>query len=122
MKLKEKEKVGKSKPKTEEVTDDADLTSTSSKPETEKASGFKRVSIEEDEDDESDKEEEKAAKASDDSRTASHTEPTPGVHSKVFMDVVVGNDKGRIVIHLDSKTPKTSENFRALCTGEKGIG
>ena len=38
------------------------------------------------------------------------------------MDIVVGTEKSRIVIHLDAKTPKTSENFRALCTGEKGIG
>ena len=44
-------------------------------------------------------------------------------HSRVFFDV--GVDKqlaGRITIQLFAETPQTSENFRALCTGEKGQG
>ena len=42
----------------------------------------------------------------------------------VFMDINVAHERlGRVVFELFAdEVPKTAENFRALCTGEKGLG
>ena len=44
------------------------------------------------------------------------------MNPKVFLDIAINNKKiGKMVFELfKSKVPKTSENFRALCTGELG--
>merc|ERR1711871_451290 len=45
-----------------------------------------------------------------------------GVYAQVYMDISVGGVCERLTFDLYDKCPKTSENFRALCTGEKGFG
>ncbi|KAL2512184.1 Peptidyl-prolyl cis-trans isomerase CYP40 [Abeliophyllum distichum] len=47
-----------------------------------------------------------------------------GGRPKCFLDITIGGElEGRIVVELyNDIVPKTAENFRALCTGEKGIG
>ncbi|KJE89169.1 peptidylprolyl isomerase [Capsaspora owczarzaki ATCC 30864] len=43
---------------------------------------------------------------------------------RVFFDITIGGAAaGRVIFELRSDVvPKTAENFRALCTGEKGFG
>ncbi|MED6131060.1 hypothetical protein PIB30_006384 [Stylosanthes scabra] len=55
---------------------------------------------------------------------ATKTELLAKVTTKCFFDVeIAGEPAGRIVFGLfGDVVPKTAENFRALCTGEKGYG
>mmetsp|Transcript_15529 Transcript_15529/g.42427 ORF Transcript_15529/g.42427 Transcript_15529/m.42427 type:complete len:202 (-) Transcript_15529:59-664(-) len=43
---------------------------------------------------------------------------------RVFFDITIGGEGvGRIIMELRADVvPKTAENFRCLCTGEKGVG
>jgi len=47
-----------------------------------------------------------------------------GGNPKVFFDVTIGGaSAGRVTMELYADlVPRTAENFRALCTGEKGMG
>jgi cyclophilin family peptidyl-prolyl cis-trans isomerase len=47
-----------------------------------------------------------------------------GDRKRCYFDITLNNlNMGRIVFELfNDICPKTCENFRALCTGEKGLG
>jgi peptidylprolyl isomerase len=51
-------------------------------------------------------------------------DPSNPSNPVVFLDIGIGNSySGRLVFELfHDVCPKTAENFRALCTGEKGMG
>ena len=55
---------------------------------------------------------------------AAMTTPALADNPKVALDVTIGGEPaGTITIELFADVvPKTAENFRALCTGEKGMG
>ena len=47
----------------------------------------------------------------------------PTEYAQVYFEISISNRKiGRITFRLFKETPTTSENFRALATGEKGYG
>src|SRR5262249_21693292 len=50
--------------------------------------------------------------------------PPPAGLPRCYLDITANGKKlGRVVIELRKDiVPKTAENFRALCTGEKGFG
>jgi len=52
------------------------------------------------------------------------TDESKKARSRVFFDITIGGQPaGRVTFELyNDIVPKTAENFRALCTGEKGVG
>ena len=54
----------------------------------------------------------------------SSVQMAPAATSQVFIEVAIGGEPaGRMVFDLFGEAvPRTCENFRALCTGEKGVG
>ena len=57
-------------------------------------------------------------------RMGKSKKPEKTVRKRCFLDISINEvEAGRIIIELyDDIVPKTTENFRALCTGEHGIG
>uniref|UniRef100_A0A1I8HII8 Peptidyl-prolyl cis-trans isomerase E n=1 Tax=Macrostomum lignano TaxID=282301 RepID=A0A1I8HII8_9PLAT len=66
----------------------------------------------------------KAAAASTDSQPAAKRSKTGGGNPRVYLDISIGGrSAGRIVAELRKDVvPKTAENFRCLCSHERGFG
>ena len=58
----------------------------------------------------------------DTSKTTKKSEVKKTFHSTVFFEIKIDSKPaGRIIMDLFLDTPKTCENFRALCVGDKGF-
>jgi peptidyl-prolyl isomerase D len=66
----------------------------------------------------------KAATGAPESSKITMPKPRNPNNPRAWFDVAIGaGEAHRIVFELYADvTPKTAENFRALCTGEKGVG